>query len=139
MKKQIEPIFAAPSGAFTLHLMGKIQVPILGNFRLQLTGMINAAKERGYTAYSYNFSNPTYSTVKGNIYNVGPTLLSYLGQTYYGDHTVTGIGYQEFFYNGSSYGHQYMTVHDNWGSTPEKVYVAYGRNYTSLYSVTFSM
>ncbi|QYR21121.1 hypothetical protein KZ483_25975 [Paenibacillus sp. sptzw28] len=37
MKKQTEPIFAAPLGAFTLQLMGKIQVPILGNFRLQLT------------------------------------------------------------------------------------------------------
>lgn len=96
------------------------------------------AHTRDYTrAFSSLHSSPSWSTVKDDIYSYGPSLISAIKQSYYGDHTVTGVGYVEYYYNGSSVGHQFMIVHDNWGSTPTNVYIAYGRNYTQLYSANF--
>lgn len=87
------------------------------------------------SAYVYDFSSPTWSTVKDALLNSNPDVITFTGQTYYspgGGHTVTGVGTVEYTTNGSSDGHRYMEIHDNWGSTPQTVYVAYGRNYSTL-------
>lgn len=104
-------------------------------------GIKQYIKNHGYTAVVTEHESPTWSTVKSDLSN--PTVITFTNQTFYsprgGGHTVTGIGYKEFIYNGSSSGHQYMLIHDNWGETPEDVYVAYGRNYTKLWSVYVSI
>lgn len=106
-------------------------------------GMVTVAKNCGYsTATQSTHNNPSWTTIKNDI--VGPSVISFWSQTYYcpnGAHTVTGIGNVEFFYNNStsSTGHQYLIIHDNWSSTPTDVYIAYGRNYTRIHSVKFSI
>ncbi|WP_212937927.1 C39 family peptidase [Paenibacillus antibioticophila] len=101
------------------------------------SAMIQHAKNKGFNnTTSTMTTNPSWSKVKSDMLT-GPSLISLISQTFYGSHTVTGIGYIEFFYSGSSSGHEYMIVHDNWGSTPADVYVVYGRNYSTLYSVNF--
>lgn len=105
-------------------------------------GMVTYAKNHGYSSASAtNHTSPSWSTVKSDLANA-PSVITFTNQTYYspnGGHTVTGVGYMEYFYNGSSSGHQYIYIHDNWDSTPELVYLAYGRNYSTLYSVKFSI
>jgi hypothetical protein len=106
------------------------------------SGMQQYARGRGYaTSTATTISSPSYSTMKTEVANNRPALLDLYGQTYYGGtdgaHTVTLVGYREYFYSGSSFGHQFMTIHDNWNSTPNELYVAYGRNYSSLTLHTF--
>ncbi|MFC4769977.1 hypothetical protein ACFO8Q_22075 [Effusibacillus consociatus] len=107
-------------------------------------GIENYARNHGYSyAKAVEHYLPTWATVKSDL-AIGPSVITFTGQTYYnkGDsnrgHTVTGIGWDEYVYNGSSSGHQYMQIHDNWSTTPELVYVAYGRNYSGLWSVKFA-
>lgn len=107
-------------------------------------GMVTYAKNHGYsTAAASNHSSPSWATVKSDL--AYPSVITFTGQTFYnnGDsnrgHTVTGVGYIEYFYNGNSSGHQYMRIHDNWDTTVEDVYVSYGRNYSSLWSVSFKI
>ncbi|UJF36128.1 C39 family peptidase [Paenibacillus hexagrammi] len=109
------------------------------------SGMNTYAQNHGYLlSTASNHYAPSWSQVKSDLAS-NPSVISFQGQTYYdasdlsGAHTVAGVGYIEYFYSGSSSGHQYMEIHDNWGTTPTNVYVAYGRNYTNLWSVSFSM
>lgn len=93
----------------------------------------------GYrSSYVLSHKNASWDTIKNDL-SYGPTLLTMTGQTYYnnGDpnsgHTVAGVGWIEFFYNGNSSGHQYINIRDNWHGT-DMVFLAYGRNYSSLES-----
>lgn len=63
--------------------------------------------------------------------------MTFNDQSYYGDHSVTGVGYKEYVYNGSSAGHQYMIMYDNWDNNIKDVYVAYGRNYDYVVMTNF--
>lgn len=105
------------------------------------TGIKKYIKDHGYSSpVVTEHTSPSWSTVKSDLSN--PTVITFTNQSYYspnGGHTVTGIGYKEFTYNGSSSGHQYMLIHDNWAITPEDVYVAYGRNYSQLWSIYISI
>lgn len=104
-------------------------------------GIKKYIKDHGYSSpVVTEHTSPSWSTVKSDLAN--PTVITFTNQTFYsldGGHTVTGIGYKEFTYNGSSSGHQYMLIHDNWDITPEDVYVAYGRNYSKLWSIYISI
>ncbi|GKS12185.1 hypothetical protein YDYSY3_31850 [Paenibacillus chitinolyticus] len=108
------------------------------------SGLRAYAVARGYKSSSSTLTtSPSWNTVKSHM-SSAPSLLDFFDQSFYCGssscgHTVVGVGYTEYFYNGSSSGHQYMIVHDNWGNTPENVYVAYGRNYTSMNSLLYSM
>ncbi|MFM9276894.1 C39 family peptidase [Paenibacillus jiagnxiensis] len=104
----------------------------------QDNAMEDFADEKGYKAASALSSDPSWTRVKNDI-RIGPSLLSFLGQDYYGDHTVVGVGFKEYSYDGSTVGHRYMKVHDNWGNTPKSVYVAYNRNYDTMYSCYFEI
>ncbi|MBE3586178.1 MAG: hypothetical protein IMW94_08490 [Thermoanaerobacter sp.] len=86
-------------------------------------GMRNFARNRGVSsADAWYLNPPTWNAYKSGITNNGPNVISFVGQTYYRDHSVTGVGWVEFYYNGSCEGHQYMEVHDNVYSTPMNIY-----------------
>lgn len=74
---------------------------------------------------------PSWSSYKSAINTYGPNVITFSPHAFYGEHSVTGVGWTEFTYNGSSTGHQYMEVHDNNPNTPFSVFVAYGRQYGS--------
>jgi hypothetical protein len=94
-------------------------------------------------AQNHGFSIAEANTIQGTTFgqwksylDLRPVLVTFTNQTYYspqGGHTVNGVGYKEYFYSGSSNGHQYLIIHDNWSNTPENVYLAYGRNYDTIY------
>lgn len=96
-------------------------------------GMQTFARNRGVSTAWAGFLSATWSAYKSGINIHGPNVISFVSQTYYGDHSVTGVGWTEFFYNGSSTGHQYMEVHDNWPNTPMTAYIAFGRNYNGIF------
>ena len=106
-------------------------------------GLQNFARNRGIsTAEAYWIDPPTFRGNEGykrNISMVGPNIISFTGQTYYGEHSVTGMGYIVYVQpDGPTTGHEYMMVHDNWGTTPVDVYIAYGRNYDGIYFDQFT-
>ncbi len=106
----------------------------------QASGIQMAARGRKYYGATATLNtNASWSTVKSDL-SYGPSIISFFGQTFYGSHSVTGVGYIEFIRNGSSSGHQYMEVYDNTSVTPgASSYIAYGRNYTSINSINFSI
>lgn len=92
---------------------------------------INAyAQAHGYTFASELWCDgcavaPTYDRFRGEIDANRPLGVDISGHATYGNHSVTGVGYET---NGS-----YMIVHDNWGSTGENVYLQYGSGYSNIY------
>ena len=109
------------------------------------SGLEDYAENLGFNATSTNygswFLNDSFAfyVYKNDISSYGPNVLSIEDQDYYGNHSVTGVGYKEYMYNGSSENHQYMIIHDNHSSTTKKIYLAYGRNYTTALMTTFKI
>lgn len=92
-------------------------------------GMIAFAAERGYDFQSLQYCWPadenwvgcnqrefTWQRYSDEIDGCRPALMAISNHPLYGDHTVTGIGYDTS--NGG-----YYIVHDNWGSTPREVWI----------------
>jgi len=108
-------------------------------------GLEDYAENLGFSATSTNYGswalNDSFAfyVYRNDISYYGPNVLSIEDQDYYGDHSVTGVGYIEYTYNGSSDNHQYMIVHDNHSTTTKTVYLAYGRNYTTALMTTFKI
>lgn len=107
-------------------------------------GMYRYASSMGFeSALSLNHGSwewwvsVAYSTFKNEINLNRPNILTFHQQSYYGDHSVTGVGYKEYVYSGSSDGHQYMIMYDNWDNGIKDVYVAYGRNYGYVVMTSF--
>ncbi|ACV63893.1 hypothetical protein Dtox_3148 [Desulfofarcimen acetoxidans DSM 771] len=106
--------------------------------------MQSFALSRGVSTAGGFTLDSSWSGYKTGINNYGPNIIYLRGQTYYCDgdpnkaHVVTGVGWREFSYNGSSVGHQYMEIHDKWWNTAMTVYVAYGRNYDYILFAQFS-
>lgn len=46
-------------------------------------------------------------------------------------------GSKEYVYDGSSDGHQYMIMYDNWSSTAKDIHVTYGRNYNFVVMTSY--
>jgi hypothetical protein len=105
------------------------------------SGMQTYARNKGYsTAVSTNLgSGTTFAKIQTEVDAWRPGYLNLQGQTYYGNHGVTLVGYREYVKNGvGSAGHQYMVIHDTWDSHPYDVFLAYGRNYSSLTLIKFN-
>lgn len=102
-------------------------------------GMQSFAIGRGCSsARGWYIDPPTWFDYRLYITFAGPNVISFSPHDYYGEHSVTGVGYYEFKYNGSTEGHQYMVVHDNRSNTSTDVYVAWGRNYSAIYIDQFN-
>jgi hypothetical protein len=99
-------------------------------------GLVKYASEIGGYAFTadliYDFS---WNQYVGEISENHPVLLGFSGlEVYspnhfsYGDHGVTGIGYD---YTGGVTSSEYMIIHDNWKDAPADVYVQFaGSNAT---------
>ncbi|OMF34680.1 hypothetical protein BK133_11760 [Paenibacillus sp. FSL H8-0548] len=70
---------------------------------------------------------PDYSAWKIRVSTGNPTLQSYWSQNYFGDHTVTVVGYKEFVRSWYESNSKYLVVKNNWQSdTSTNFYVKYG-------------
>ncbi|MZP30336.1 hypothetical protein GTO91_11500 [Heliobacterium undosum] len=101
-------------------------------------GMQSFARSHGASTAKAWYLSATYSAYKSGINTYGPNVISFYSQTYYGTHSVTGVGWTQYTVNGSTAGHEYMEVHDNWSVTPYSVFVAFGRNYSGIYFDQFA-
>jgi len=95
-------------------------------------GMDSYGKSKGYaSAHGWYIDFPTYIDYTSSLWFIGPSVLTFINIPYYAtnnnepDHSVTGVGAIKFVYNGSSTGHEYMEVHDNWFQTPTSIYIRY--------------
>ena len=93
-------------------------------------GMSSYAQAHGYTFASELWCDgcatfPTYDRYRGEIDANRPPVVTVIGHSTYGNHSVTGVGYET---SGS-----YLIVHDNWSSTGENVYLQYGSGYSDIY------
>ena len=93
-------------------------------------GMSSYAQARGYTFASDFWCNtcaasPTYDRYRSEIDTNRPVVVDVISHRTYGNHTVTGVGYDT---SGS-----YLIVHDNWSSTGENVYLQYGSGYGDIF------
>lgn len=96
-------------------------------------GMEEFAHSVGYEDASAGYLDETWEDYKYGITEVGPNVISFEDQTYYGDHAVTGNGWIEYYYDGSCAGHRYMRATDNVYSTPKNVYIAWDRDYEAIF------
>ncbi|TEB14268.1 hypothetical protein Psfp_03019 [Pelotomaculum sp. FP] len=101
-------------------------------------GMQDFARNRGLSEASARYLDETWLDYRWAINDGFPIVISFEDQTYYGDHSVTGMGYKTFSYNGQTTGHRYMQVHDNSPITPGTVYIAWDRNYEGIFFDQFS-
>lgn len=78
-------------------------------------------------AVATNHDLANFSTVVAEVDAGRPSLQSYWGQSYFGNHTVTVVGYKEFarsWWKPNSY---YVVVRNNWSSdTSWHLYVRWG-------------
>lgn len=92
------------------------------------TGILNYFKERGLSNTEAYYSTCTSTThfndyIKAEI-NVGrPVLIALWNDARYGNHTVLGLGYTRYMYNGV-YSSHYIRITDGWSSTVDR-YVHY--------------
>ena len=95
-------------------------------------GILAYFKERGYTSTEAYYSD-CYNTTDFNDYikaeiNVGrPVIVALLGDEYYGNHAVLGVGYERYMYNGVWSSH-YIEIADGWNSTTRYVHYETGRD-----------
>lgn len=107
-------------------------------------GMKSYGQSKYESANGWYMDFPTFTDYATTLFLYGPNVTSFYASAFYGDHSVTGVGVIQFFYDGSPLGHQYMEVHDNWHSTPTSVYVRWEDNpnsqtYQTLYLDLFSL
>jgi len=89
-------------------------------------GIEDFVNSRGYRCRSRWISPPasTYSEYMSEIDSRHPLEVGVQDHEIYGNHAVTGVGYQT--------AGQYMIIHDNWPSTPKEIYIKYGSGYSRI-------
>ncbi len=95
-------------------------------------GILSYFKERGYASTETYYSTCSSTThfndyIKSEI-NVGrPVILSLLGDDYYGEHAVLGVGYVRYMYSGTWSSH-YIRIADGWHDTIRFIHYETGRD-----------
>ena len=92
-------------------------------------GIESYARSRGYVFSSdlwcsWCGTGSSFEHYTGEIAAGRPIIVDFTGSAY-GDHTVTGVGYDS--------SGPYMIVHDNWPNTGTDVYLQYGAGYQDIY------
>lgn len=91
-------------------------------------GILNYFKERGFSnteAYYSTCTNTTHFNdyIKAEINAGRPVLIALWNDKTYGNHTVLGLGYTRYMYNGNYTSH-YIRINDGWSTTVNR-YVHY--------------
>ena len=85
---------------------------------------------RSYSFQSSETYMPSYATLVSEIDAHRPIVVLVNDHTLYGNHFITGFGYE---YDPSNPNYRYMIVHDTWSSTPEDYWVQYGTGYGKIW------
>ncbi len=85
---------------------------------------------RGYSFQSSEQYSPPYEAFVSEIDAHRPIVVLVNGHVLYGNHFITGFGYE---YDPSDPNSRYMIVHDTWYSTPEDFWVQFGTGYSGIW------
>jgi len=88
------------------------------------------AQERGYAFRTSERSSPPYSDYVAEIDAHRPLVVLVNGHELYGNHFITGFGYE---YEPGNDTYRYMIVHDTWWSTAEDYWIQYGAGYSAIW------
>ncbi|MFN2129791.1 MAG: C39 family peptidase, partial [Anaerolineae bacterium] len=88
------------------------------------------AQERGYAFRTSERSSPPYSAYVAEIDAHRPLVVLVNGHELYGNHFITGFGYE---YEPGNDTYRYMIVHDTWWSTAEDYWIQYGAGYSAIW------
>jgi len=98
----------------------------------EASGIRGFTEERGYCFWTdHRYTSVSYSEYVNEIDAGRPIIVGARGwcppncDWCYGDHTVTGVGYDKT--NG-----EFMIIHDGWEDTAENVFVQFGAGYSSI-------
>ncbi|PFM62723.1 galactose oxidase [Bacillus cereus] len=82
-------------------------------------------KTRGYDVETQYDTNPTYEKFQKEIDEDRPIIVNFNKNLYFGDHTVTGVGYMQAYIPELNETYKDITVHDTWDSTPIDVTLSF--------------
>ncbi len=88
----------------------------------------NYASRHGYNFSSGETEDPPFIDLINQINAYHPVVILVNDDIVYGDHSITGFGYQ---YNPANTTDNYMIVHDTWG--PANVWVQFGTHYDRIW------
>lgn len=89
------------------------------------------------SAGSKNSNLASFDEYKSRISQGTPVLQSYWNQGYFGDHTVTVVGYKEFVRGTPTTSSKYLVVKNNWSSDNFDLYVKWGTWNTNVMTYTY--
>lgn len=89
------------------------------------------------SATSQNSTLATYDEYKKRLQEHVPVLQSYWNQPYFGNHTVTVVGFKELVRGTPTKSSKYLVVKNNWSSDTADLYVKFGSWNTNVMTYTF--
>lgn len=89
------------------------------------------------SATSQNSTLATYDEYKKRLQEHVPVLQSYWNQPYFGNHTVTVVGFKELVRGTPTKSSKYLVVKKNWSSDTADLYVKFGSWNTNVMTYTF--
>ncbi|RJE87730.1 hypothetical protein D3P07_15625 [Paenibacillus sp. 1011MAR3C5] len=89
----------------------------------RVTGMKKFWNDRGWNV-TVTRTSPSFATHRSQITNNRPTIINTTGDATYGNHDMTGVGYEEYQQTSTLFQwHRYVIVRDTWNTTPKSVYL----------------
>jgi len=89
----------------------------------RVTGMINFWDQKGYSV-SVSRVSDSYSTHTTEINNNRPNIINVVNDPTYGNHDMTGVGYEEYQVPEENFKwYHFVIVHDTWPSTNQNIYL----------------
>ncbi|MGG3523248.1 C39 family peptidase [Bacillus pseudomycoides] len=90
--------------------------------------------ERGYYPEVNLDTTPTYEEYTKEIDAGRPILLTIIGEPFYTDHTVTGVGYEQVYIPEINEDFKNLVLHDTWENTPVDAYLSYNDSKKYIHS-----
>ncbi|HFJ9280769.1 TPA: S-layer homology domain-containing protein [Bacillus cereus] len=102
-------------------------------------GLEQYFQSRGYNPVIGYDEKPTYEKYIKEIDSDRPIIINTLEEPYYGNHTMTGIGYMQLYLPETNENYRDIVVHDTWSDSPTDAYVNYDKSakyFSSYITVT---
>ncbi|MDA2087543.1 MULTISPECIES: S-layer homology domain-containing protein [Bacillus cereus group] len=97
-------------------------------------GLKKYFNDKGYRAEVELHMGSSFQGIKNEIDQGRPMLITTYKHPTYGDHSVTGIGYEDFYSPEFNENFRSLIVHDTWETTPEDMYIDLSRESEFIHS-----
>lgn len=97
-------------------------------------GLTKYFNDRGYKAEIKLHDGNSFQDIKNEIDQGRPMIINTSKHPTYEDHSVTGVGYEDFYSPEFNENFRSLIIHDTWDTTPEDMYIDFGRESNFIYS-----